>query len=318
MKKFLCILSICLLSVFAFAGCEAEGAKDVAGIKFVRDVFYVDKNVKTFLDYKVYPDTAQDYYVTFRLVDADSSQDRYYDFSKGYVTVTHSNFESIKVSATINDYSDVCEVRLREYPRSVFFNETEEMIDAGTAHSLNLRGLFNDGERVCANGEFVYEITSSDPSVIEIVDSESLLVRSTGRRGSSTINVQICNGVGEKLIGLSASIRLDVVETIKTSYATFGELFIVENVANSIQLVAPQNSEHKIDVKYFDEQGYLIDVAEFELFVSNDVFEVVENQDGKFIKIKHEGVVELTIQSKNISTEGKVLQIKRTIQVQFL
>ena len=50
MKRFISLSIICLMSLFAFAGCGIKGGTLATGIEFVHDVFYVDYEVRTFLD----------------------------------------------------------------------------------------------------------------------------------------------------------------------------------------------------------------------------------------------------------------------------
>jgi len=317
MKKLFSLLAICLISLFAFAGCGVQGGTIATGIEFVRDVFYVDYNVETFLDYKVYPSTAKEVFVTYDIRD-ESSIRSYYSFTDGYVKITNSKFTSINVTAKLNTYEDTCEVRLREYPSSVTFATTTDEVVGGLVYSLDLIGAFIDGNRACENDEFVYKIKSSNPSVIDVISEERLLVKSTGRRGESRITVQICNSNNEEITGLTASITLKVVDAISECFATFGNDFVITDGLEK-DISSTINQEYKIDVKYFDESGYLIELADFDCYLSNDdVFEIVKKSDGIYLKVVGEGEVVLTIQSNTVDTTGNPVRIQSNLQVQFL
>lgn len=329
MKKILSLLSVCIASLLLFTGCGIEGGGQPSGIEFVRDVFYVDYGVSTFLDYKVYPSTAGRDYISYEL-EADYTLEDSFEFRRGAIKVTDSNFTSIIVKAKLNSLEDSCEVRLKEYPTKVDFGANENIINAGLVKYLDLKGTFKAGERSCENGEFVYKMTSSNPSVIEILDESSLAVRSTGRSGEATIAVSIFNSAGDEMTGLSDSIGLKVVDSIESSFATFGNLFVLKDgLTQTIQIESGTALEEKISVRYFSSRDFLIELTDFDVMISNDnLFEIVEKADGVYLKLKDETNIELdeddkanvvlTLRSKTTDDTGSLVRIQTTIVVQFL
>lgn len=317
MKKLLVIISVFICSLFIFAGCGIQGGANATGVEFVRDVFYVDYSVSTFLDYKVYPSTAENVYATYFIED-DIDINSFFNLRNGAVIVTDKRFTSIVVRIRVNDFEDTCEVRLREYPTSVYFSAEQDMVDGGLVYSLDLYGMFSSGERHLENDEYNYVVTSSNPSVIEVVSQERLLVKSTGRRGSSRITVQVCNSAGQEMQGLSASITLNVNQAIEESYATFGDKFVmVDGGERSLSLSV--GDENKIDALFFDKQGFLLEQVGFNCYLSNDeVFELVYQNDEYILRVIGEGEVTLTIQSKGSNGAGEPVRIQYKFQVQFL
>ena len=329
MKKILSLLSVCIVSLLLFTGCGIEGGTQPSGIEFVRDVFYVDYNVSTFLDYKVYPSTADNEYVSFEL-EADYTLEDSFEFRNGSIKVTDSNFTSIIVKAKLNSLEDSCEVKLKEYPTSVDLGDAEGTINAGLVKYLDFKGQFESGIRSCEAGEFNYKITSNNPSVIEVVDESKLSIRSTGRSGEATISVKIYNSVGQEMIGLGDSVKLTVVDAIESSYATFGNLFLIKDgETKTIELEKGTVLEEKISVRYFSSRDFLIELTDYEVLLSNDnVFEVVTKPDGTYLKLKDEAnivldadekaSVVLTLRSKTTDANGMPVRIQTTIVVQFL
>ena len=329
MKRILSLLSVCIASLLLFTGCGIEGGSQPTGIEFVREIFYVDYNVSTFLDYKVYPSTAAREYVSYE-IEADYTLEDSFEFRNGAIKVTDSNFSSVKVKAKLNSLVDTCRVMLKEYPTSVNLGDATDTINAGLIKYLDLKGQFKDGVRTCENDEFVYKMTSSNPSVIEILDEKTLAVRSTGRSGEATVSVKIFNSAGQEMYGLSDSVLLKVVDAIDSSYATFGNVFVIKDgVSQTIQIEEGNTLEEKIFVRYFSERNFLIELTDFEVLLSNDnVFEIVNKADGVYLKLKDraeilldaedKASVTLTIMSQTTDSVGSIVRIQTVLTVQFL
>ncbi len=317
MKKTFGLIAIFLCSLFLFAGCGIQGSSNATGIEFVCDVFYVDYYVPFFLDYKVYPSTAEDVYITYD-IENDYTLESYFNFTDGSITVIDNRFTSIKVKIKVNDLEDSCEVRLKEYPTSISLDKSSDVVYGGLVYALDVQGVFSDETRYLGNGEYNYKITSSNPSVIEVISEDRLLVQSTGRRGNSKITVQICNSANQEMTGLSASINLEVEQAVEEAYATFGNSYILTD-GKVIDCQLAEDSEQKIAVRYFDSLGYLIELADFDCYLSNDnVFELVSGDGGYYLKVIGEGEVVVTLQSKGVCSDGTPSRIQVTMHVQFL
>ena len=324
MKKFLSVIFLCLFGCFSFAGCGVKGSSSAVGIDFVQDVFYVDYNVETFLDYKVYPSTATNVYVNY-VIEGDYSIESYFNFLKGSIKVINERFTSIKVVAKLNEYTDTCEVRLKEYPTSVQFENEEEYINAGAIYPLDLKGLFNEEIKTCKDRQYVFKVTSSNPSVIEIESEKDLLVRSTGRSGEAKVDVQICDSANKEKVGLKASVTLKVVENVADAFICIDNKVVHDEGA--LELVMSAEEEKRINVLYFDDKNFVNELAEYDIYLTNNkVFELLEDGTGYYLKLKNLTPttgdkfysVDLIIQSKVMNSEGNPYQVRCLIKVRVL
>ena len=285
MKRILSIISICLIATIAFTGCKVKGGSSAAGINFVNDVFYVDYNVETFLDYKVYPSTSRNIFVNYD-IENDLSIDSYFNFSKGYIKVINENFTSIKVTAKLNEFSDVCEVRLREYPTAISFENNVDYVNAGGVYSLNVKGMFGEELLSCNDKQLTYKVKSSDPSIVEVDSVNNLLLKSTGRRGSVQIDVQVCNTQMQDIIGVKASMTLCVVDNIADSFISLDNLVVKNNDVIELNMVPEETKT--ISVLYFSADNFLVKNTDFSVWLTNnDVFELIEDDSVFYLKLKN-------------------------------
>ncbi len=330
MKKFLSIFIMFVCCAFVFAGCGVVGSGDAAGIQFLQDVFYVDKNVETHLDYKVYPLTAKNYNIRYSLP-ANYGSDTTYRFVNGNVTVTDDAFRPIDIDINLNDaYTDTCTVRLRQYPKSIGIykknseNEdtkiTNDSVYGGLVYALNVKGIFgsNSTPRFFEENEFNYQIESTNQNIIAIESERNLLVRSTGKRGSSLVTVRVCDGQGNAVSGLSTSINLTVVDPIDNTFATFDNRFVLRH-GETYELTLEKGYEAVINVRSFNEEGFIINNAEYDCYLSNDsVFESRIDDLGIFLVVKGSGEVKVTLQSRSSDASGKPVKIEFVLKVQIL
>lgn len=321
MKKIFNIQNIvlvlfCLVSVFVFAGCGTEGSSSVQAVFFVKDVYYVDYNVETFLDYKVYPSTSSDYAVSFPIGSNYLSEGKNFILKNGKIKVIDKSFLSITVDVKINDLKDTCEVRLREYPKSIKFEQSSKTISAGRVETLEVVGVFGSGERKCVQDEFNYKITSSDQSVIEVIDSESLIVASTGKAGESDIRVEILNSLGESQ-NLVAETTIVCKNNILESFAIFGNTVVKDGA--ELNLSMKKGDSSVVAVHYFDENEFLIDGTDFDVYLSNDsVLSLVDENGKKKLFVVGEGDVRITIYSRSDNVDGVPSKITLKVNVQYL
>lgn len=317
-KLFVNIFSLAIImvaSLFMLAGCGTEGAGTAQAILFVKDVYYVDYNVETFLEYKVYPATSTDYVATFSLGSDYITEAQYFNFKNGKVRVSDKRFTSIVVNVKLNDLQDSCEVRLREYPSEIAFEKASEILFEGGVKTLEVDGIFSEGRRKCYQDEFNYKITSSNPSVIEVLDSANLLIASTGKSGSSDITVEILNSVGESQ-DLVATTKIVCENNIADSFAVFGNTVVKDKA--ELELSANAGDSFVVAVRYFDLQQFLIDTSDFNILLSNqNVLEISEKNGKKVLTVKKEGTVQIILQSTGVNTSGVPSKITFKVTVQF-
>ena len=315
-KKLFLVLSFCLFAVTILTGCGVEGSSSPNGIKFTQSTFYVDLGVNTHIDYKVYPSTAKNYEVSYSF-DDDYIESRYYTFKNGWIKVTDKNFTGLDAKVTLGEFQDTARIKLREYPTAVSFENASEEIYSGAYKILQLSGVFKDGERNCDNGEFNYQITSSNSSVIEVVDSGSLVVKSTGRRGSSSLTVKILNSLGEDQ-NLSASITLTVQENISQAFATIGDDLVVRDGQNYTFITHVPGQELEVKTRYFDADNFLVEGVNFNVITSgDDVVKVKLSDDKVCLEIVGDGDAYVTIQSDGVQSDGLPYKITFKVTVQI-
>lgn len=315
LKSLIMSICVCILSLFVFAGCGTEGSSTVQAILFVKDVYYVDYNVETFLDYKVYPATSSSYAVAFSLGSDYITESQYFKFEKGSVKVLDKRFTSIIVNVRINELQDSCEVKLREYPSEIaFLNSSEKLYEDGVK-TLQVAGVFKSGTRNCYQDEFNYKITSSNPSVVEVMDSQNLLIASTGKSGESDITVEILNSAGESQ-GLSATTKIVCENNITDSFAVFGKNVVKNNA--EINLISNLGDKFVTAVRYFDDEQFLIESSDYLVLLSNDDILILSEENGKrVLTVLGEGTVTVTLQSTGINKDKVPSKITFKVNVQF-
>lgn len=317
LKSIIASIAVCILSLFVFAGCGTEGGSAVQAILFVKDVYYVDYNVETFLDYKVYPATSSSYIVSFSLGSDYITESQYFRFENGSVKVLDKRFTSIVVNVKINELQDSCEVKLREYPSEIaFLNSSEKLYENGVK-TLEVTGVFESETepRKCKPDEFNYKITSSNPSVVEVLDSQNLLVASTGKAGESDITVEILNSAGESQ-NLVATTKIVCENNISDSFAVFGKNVVKNNA--EINLVTKLGSQFVTAVKYFDDDQFLIESSGFLVLLSNEnVLKLSEENGKRVLTVKGEGTVTIILQSTGINKDKVPSKITFKVNVQF-
>lgn len=319
MKKFILILITCLVSLFSFTACNVVGGEEVTGVAFMHEIYYVDLGVTTKLDYEVFPKSAKNYIVDFNSKTTHiGAESEYYRYEKdGSILIKDERFREIifEPVISINNFKDECEIRLREYPKTIEFDKSIISLWGGTAISLELDGEFKEGTRACRNGEFNLKVTSSNPSVVEIIDANSLLVKSTGRRGSSDIEVSILDSQGIDT-GLKASVHIDVNDYIKESFVTLGSNRLQNG--NTVVVNASVGDKLDINVNYFDQTGFLLENSTYYALLSNlEVVGVDSEENATKLEIIKAGKVYLTIQSQNVDENGNPVIIKVLLDVRI-
>ncbi|MBQ7467128.1 MAG: hypothetical protein IJS74_03555 [Clostridia bacterium] len=316
MKKlfvlFACVLSFLMLPVFT--ACGIEGSSVAKKIMFTQSVYYVDLGVKTHIDYKVYPSSAKNYSINYDLGGNDYTQQGYYNFENGWITVSDERFTELNVTIGINEDKDTAVVKLREYPNknSIYFEATTDTISEDAYKSLKLKASFGKDEnleRFLENGEYNYQLTSENTSVIQVVDSQRLLVKSTGRLGESKITVKILNSAGEEMSDLSAEVTLKVQPKIASAYVTLEDKAIANDGQYLFILSESESVQKEIQVKYFSEKGFLLDNIDYSV-VSSDtaVVQVITDDSGVKLELKNQGnrggEALITIQANGINENG--------------
>ena len=255
-----------------FVACNGEGATETLSVRFCDDVYEVECNVPTKIDYQIYPSTATNNRIVFTFAMADS--DYAFDQGKQLFTLKNSAItEDIEATITVNNtFTDTCVIRQKVYPNLIAFNRDTDTLNSGAVYGLQLKGYFEGIEKVVNPNLFNIEIVSSDPSVLRV---EGLNVVSTGKLGTARISAKIIDANGNYAVedptlpesqqqDLYASINLTVVPNVSMAcVAMQGEDEFISVYANSYDKTGENTyvttrENVKIMVELYSADGYQV------------------------------------------------------------
>lgn len=233
-KKFLVLLMLilCCCTAPILSACSGKGSTEVKSVRFVKDVYELDSNTPTKLDYKFYPSTASSNDIRFEATVPGVVQSSLVCRVDGNGVCTIFS-ETLNVDATVaiyrgNNKEDECIVRLKKYPNRIYFKNSQGSetitgfnLNLGGATNLNLWGEFtNVGEHEVTtydsqinSNNYKVKITSDNQRVVyTTADSNGLIVYSTGIVGSAKVSVSIINGKDENVA--SADVIVNVIGSV--------------------------------------------------------------------------------------------------------
>ena len=298
MKKFFGVLCLCFCCVLMLSGCGVAGGSSIVAIRFERQIYYVDENCDTKIDYKVYPSTADNFATTFQ----SSSEDYFTLNGEGIINVENF-FSSVKLTVQAGNKTDECYVVKKIYPSSVYLthpcldnnapSSTDSLVlTKGASTVVTMFGEFgarfnqetgktevisNADERLQIVDEniFKFEIISSDPSIVNVPDPSKLQISSGSRAGDCVVTVFLVDDNGQRKQGASgdicASINVSVIEPVakmrifyKTQGTSLEELVIDDETPYfSLKLASNMNGGNAVRVEFYimlvDENGGVIE-----------------------------------------------------------
>lgn len=227
---FVLIIALSMPLTMLLSGCGATASGTVTGVVFDSldyeddgtPVFWVDKGVKTSLDYKVYPSSASGYKVYFDPAGTGTPENSLrYNFDSGKITIKDDKFEDVRYKVRIGNYSDTCIVKLKEYPKEIYATETDVVLNSGDIQDIVLKGNFLSAHNVLTkdvilnDNEYNFLVESADETVVSIPNKNRLKFIAARQNGtaSTTVNVTMLNCSGEKK-DLKVQIKVTVVQNI--------------------------------------------------------------------------------------------------------
>ncbi len=316
MKKFisaLVVVFICILCMPILYACGGTGATELKSIRFTKSVYEAEINQEFELTYKVNPSTAQNYSVTFDFVPYDSkgkiieSSLQAYSFVDGKFTILDSNCYTI--SATIRygsneEDSDICTIKRKIYPTSMYFETATDIINSGSTYNLNLMAEV-DGKTISIDRSmYNIELKSSAPNVISVSEN-GLVAVSSGLSGSATIEARIIKLSGgyygidlDNLTGMVARITLTVVQNVDyavvalegqdefiTTSTTYGQTTNNTYTTTSSQL--------KLKVLLYSSNNICVDNSSVTIDILSDssIAQVSKNNDGSYFMVDGQYVI---------------------------
>ena len=217
-------------------GCGATPSNEVRGVFFDSDyydeetgyaVFWIDYNNPTQLKYKVNPSSWSGYIPEFQVIKSGinyNNVDRF-KLEAGAVTINNYAFEDIIVQISLNDFTDMCIVKLKKYPERIFFldeNQEESIegymaIGSNSLYKFHIFGQFSgeDEPRELSENEYTFNVVSSNETVISVFDPKRLTVATVKTRAeTATVSIQLLTAKGEALNNETLTFKFDVIPII--------------------------------------------------------------------------------------------------------
>lgn len=262
MKKFFSIICVLLLSAVLFAGCGVAGSNTLVAIKFTQQVFYVDEDCPTKLTYNVYPSTASN----FGQARISTSTQTFGELINGVITADEK-FGSVTVNVQAGGLTDSCFVVRKEYPTQIYLghnnaNNGNMVLCTGGTTSLKLDGKFENEWVVAEDGKsielqnvnktekinqeiFNVKLTSSDPSVVQVVDSSKMQIRGVGS-GTATITACLVDDGGNEkhlITSSTSALTINVFNSASTILVHNGIKFEENNKFASTTIAANSHED---------------------------------------------------------------------------
>lgn len=237
-KKILISLCLALLLPLGLVltACGATPSNEVRGVFFESDfydeetgyaIFELDQGRATKLEYKVNPSSWSGYVPEYQVIKAGESEENRprFKLENGEVTINSSDFEEITVQITINDFSDICIVRLKKYPTKIFFinGEGEQVqkdykaVSSNTVHQIHVFGQFG-GEtepRELSEEHYKFNVVSSNDTTVKIFNPTRLTLFTVKTRPErAEIKVELLNADGKSVFAEPLTLTVDVIPLI--------------------------------------------------------------------------------------------------------
>ena len=295
-------------------GCGATPANEALGVFFESSIydeetgyaiFEVDKHIDTKLDYKINPSSWSGYAVTYSIEECSAQNRARFTFEEGVINVESDRFEEIKIVIHVNEHTDTCIVKLKEYPVNVFLYDINKNAEVKTLDVvINSYGSYTIapfGRFLDANGNTVvkplieydynFVVTSSDETVVSVPHENRLKICSIRKNiGSAKITVLINNTKGDALFKLD--VNVEVVLNASTSMAEIdGHGKLVSNgdeiTIEADALQKDKNGNYLINYQMFifseDERLIESENVDFDCTVSNAKDVKVDNENATLI-----------------------------------
>lgn len=327
MKKFRNSLIVFLLLLVLPLGvvltaCGATPSNEVKSVFFDTQlydeetgyaVFEVDFNRETELTYKVNPSSWSGYrpvYQTLRSGENEQNRTRF-ELKDGKITVTDRAFEPITVQISINDFRDICIIRLKEYPTDIFFKDDEgnpikeynAPVNAEGAYKIHVFGSFNVGGgqtvvRELEDNKYKFNVVSSDSTVIEVKNKERLLVNTLkAKPESASVSINLLNADGN-VVGSTLKVNFGVTPLVGQGFIDIDgcDKFIIESneetiIINASSLETRGSGSDLVyimnyDIDLYSSTGIYIYESEYNVEVISNLQRYVKPVGNKQIEIK--------------------------------
>lgn len=311
---FVLIIALFMPMTMFLSACGATASGTVTGIKFTPNdydengtpLFWVDEGVTTTLDYSVYPSSASGYRVYFDPVGTGTSGNSLlYNFKNGKITVTDNKFEEVRYKIRVGNFTDTCIIRLKEYPKKIYTEETDVVLNSDGYYDIVVKGDFKNVQDVETLGvilgqdDYSFLVETEDETIVSVPNENRLKFIAIRQNGTASTNVKVtmldCSG--KKREDLSFKIKVTVVQNISTC----------KIVMSGVDTFVENNDEVTVDFNKLedaDEVGYKLLNMDFYPINTNGQLDIQEN---------YEIVLSKDREYVTLSEDGKSLLIKNTV-----
>jgi len=232
--SFLILFVMVVPFTFLFSGCGATSTNQARGVVFYSNlydestghaIFEVDLDVEKQLTFKVNPSTWSGYRVTYSVKGSSGSNNARFVLTDGVIIVKREldgkNFIPIQVEVTVNGHSDICIVRLKEYPDEIFVENTDVELSAGGSYTISPFGKFGTETRTITESEFNFTVESDEPTILYVPNKNRLKVISLRQNSASAkITVSLLNDKGEAAVSptgrvLKFTLNFTIIQNVK-------------------------------------------------------------------------------------------------------
>ncbi len=307
LKKY-CLIMLLVLVLplgLVFTACGATPSNEAKGVFFESSiydeetgnaVFEVDVGIEAELKFKVNPSTWTGYKPVYQVLRSGNTDENRKNFNleNGKIYVRNSDFEPITVQISVNDYKDVCIIRLKEYPIDIFFlnsederiNEYSEAISANSSYNIHIFGEFKtaDGKtnvREVKDSEFKFLVKSSDETVISVKNSNRLLINTLKNKPeSASVTVALLDAANNnKFKNKELKVNFSVIPLISHGYLELDGVdhFIKETPKDPLNI-----SSNSDGIEFTTVNGEEYYTIGFKLFLVSSDGVVINADSGKY------------------------------------
>lgn len=208
-------------------GCGATPAKQAQGVTFLSNkqnekgqaVFELDLGATLKLPYKINPSSAYGYAPRFTAISGisgDNLETFFMDMSTGEFRIKRSDFQDVEVQITVGSFTDVCQIKLKEYPIQIGIYDENEFnninkkpqinIACGESYQINVAAIMEDsqvtdestGEKTPSllrdnDYNFLVECDENSKTLINIPNKKRLRFSAYNNYGTAKVKVSICD-----------------------------------------------------------------------------------------------------------------------------
>lgn len=342
------LLAFALLLIFPLSfilsGCGATPKNEALGIHFESydyddatgyAIFEVDLLKATKLTYKINPSSWSGYAITYAVKECSDQNLSRFNLENGIITVEDEKFQEIKIDIYVNGYSDTCIVRLKQYPTSIYLEETDVVLGAGSSYTINPIGRFVDAfgaeyEKPLLEYSYNFLVETEDETIVNVPNENRLKIVSVRKNNDATkINITLLNREGVPYgDSFKLTINVTIVENAGDSRTDISghNGFVKDGDTITINANNLEKSGEKYVLRYknylFSSQNLLIEQDNVKINCTSDNVRYVEtDSENKTIYVQKGRDASLTFSlnmwSNMNKTDGSVYVASFVIVIYF-